>query len=77
MHVFYYVRYTWHVSTSVNFNVNTTLSIKLIKTIVWALDNGDSVIRVFLDFSNAFDTVDHTILSKKTTFIKFGIKDLA
>ena len=33
----------------------------LIDKIVSALDNGDSVIGVFLDFSKAFDTVDHII----------------
>ena len=42
---------------------NTAIII-LIETIVSALDNGDSVIGVFLDFSKVFDTVDHTILLK-------------
>ena len=37
----------------------------LIDKIVLALDNVDSVIGVFLDLSNAFHTVDHTILLKK------------
>ena len=47
-----------------------TAMIILIDKIVSALDNGDSVIGVFLYFSKAFDTVDHTILLKKTTQIR-------
>ena len=42
---------------------NTTMII-LIDKMVSALDNGDSVIEVFLYFSKAFDTVDHSILLK-------------
>ena len=40
---------------------NTALII-LIDDIASALDNGDSVIVVFLDFSKVFDIVSHTIL---------------
>ena len=36
-----------------------------------ALDQGDSVVGVFLDFSKAFDTVDHNILLQKMD--KYGI----
>ena len=43
----------------------STAIIILIDKIVSALDNGDSVNGVFLDFSKVFDTVDHTILLKK------------
>ena len=53
---------------------NTAKTI-LIDKIVSALDNGDSVIGVFLDFSKAFDTVDQTILLKKLH--KLGIRGLA
>ena len=42
-----------------------TAMIILIDKIVSALDNSDSIIGVFLDFSKAFDTVDHTIILKK------------
>ena len=52
-----------------------TAMIILIDKIVSALDNGDSVIGVFLDFSKAFDTVDHTILLKKLH--KLGIRGVA
>ena len=48
-----------------------TAMIILIDKIVLILDNGDSVIGVFLDFSKAFYTVDHTILLKKLQ--KLGI----
>ena len=34
----------------------------LLDKISYALDNGEFVLGVFLDFSKAFDTVDHTIL---------------
>ena len=37
----------------------------LVDKISEALDNGDYVIGVFLDFSKAFDTVDHDILLRK------------
>ena len=53
---------------------NTAIIILIDKT-VSALDNGDSVIGVLLDFSKAFDTVDHTILLKKLH--KLGIRGLA
>ena len=40
-----------------------------------ALENGDHVIGVFLDFSKAFDTVDHDILFKKLNHL--GIRGVA
>ena len=39
------------------------------------IDSGDIVFGVFLDFSKAFDTVDHKILLKKLH--KYGIRGLA
>ena len=38
----------------------------LIEKISEALDRGNCVIGVFIDFSKAFDTVDHKILLQKT-----------
>ena len=39
--------------------------ITLVDRITEALDYGDYVVGVFLDFSKAFDTVDHAILLDK------------
>ena len=49
---------------------NTALAM-LMDYIVSSLDNGNLVLGTFLDFSKAFDTVDHGILLKK--FWKLGI----
>ena len=43
--------------------------ITLVDRITEALDNGDCVVGVFLDFSKAFDTVDHAILLDKILFM--------
>ena len=37
----------------------------LVDKITEALDQGESAVGVFLDFSKAFDTIDHNILFKK------------
>ena len=49
--------------------------IVLLDKITEALERGECVIGVFLDFSKAFDTVDHSILLKKMH--KYGIQGLA
>ena len=46
----------------------------LVDKITEALDQGESVVGVFLDFSKAFDTVDHNILLQKMD--KYGICDV-
>ena len=43
----------------------------LVDKITEALDQGESVVGVFLDFSKAFDTVDHNISLQKMD--KYGI----
>ena len=47
----------------------------LLDKITAALDNGDIVLGVFLDFSKAFDTVNHQILLNK--MYKYGIRGIA
>ena len=49
--------------------------IVLLDKISEALDRGECVMGVFLDFSKAFDTVDHSILLRKMQ--KYGIQGLA
>ena len=49
--------------------------ILLIDRITEALDKGDCVVGIYLDFSKAFDTVNHEILLQK--LIMYGIQDIA
>jgi exonuclease III len=55
-------------------NTNSAL-IVLVGRIVSALDEGKSVLGVFLDFSKAFDTVNHNILLEK--LYKYGVRGIA
>ena len=49
--------------------------IVLLDKITAALDNGDIVLGVFLNFSKAFDTIDHRILLNK--IYKYGVRGIA
>ena len=47
----------------------------LVDNLIKAMENGDYVLEVFLDFSKAFDTVNHTILLSKLHH--YGIRGVA
>ena len=49
--------------------------IVLSENLVKALDNGNYAVEIFLDFQNAFDTVDHCILLDKLHI--YGIRGMA
>jgi hypothetical protein len=57
-----------------NHSTNMALII-LIDKIASAIDKGEQVLGVFLDFQKAFDTVNHVILLKKLH--KYGIRGIA
>ena len=46
----------------------------LIDKITEALDQGNCVIGIFIDFSKAFDTVDHNLLLKKWNYMVFKVQ---
>ena len=47
--------------------------IQLVNNIASAMDNRESTVRVFLDLSKAFDTIDHHILLNKLDH--YGIRE--
>ena len=47
----------------------------LIDKITEALDNGDCVVGIYIDFSKAFDTVNHDILLQKLSM--YGVQEIA
>ena len=46
----------------------------LINKITEALDQGNCVIGIFIDFSKAFGTVDHNLLRQKWNYIVFTVE---
>jgi hypothetical protein len=49
--------------------------IKLLETIISSLDKGEFAATIFLDFSKAFDTVNHSILLEKLNH--YGVRGIA
>ena len=50
--------------------------VKLIDQWISCIDKGDCVGSLFIDFRNAFDVVDYSILLKKLTISKFGYESV-
>ena len=68
------ILYKYQFGFRANYSTNMAL-IVLIDNILKAIENGNIVIGLFLDFQKAFDTVKHEILLKK--LYKYGIRGTA
>ena len=67
----YHLLYKYQFGFRPKHSTNIAL-ITLIDKIMNSIDNGDIVIGIFLDFSKAFDTLNHTVLIQK--MYKYGIR---
>ena len=47
--------------------------LSLVDNLTNALENGEYVVSVYLDFSKAFDTINHMILLQSCTTVVFGV----
>ena len=47
--------------------------LSLVDNLTHALENGEYVVSVYLDFSKAFDTMNHMILLQSCTTVVFGV----
>jgi len=66
--------YQYQFGFRANHSTNLALTV-LIDKITESLNSGDSMVGVFLDFSKAFETVNHSILLSKLEY--YGIKNTA